>query len=239
MHNSNCCIILAATMENFHILYSCHTMIKVSRLVWLVDMRIWAVGHFLILTTYLLYAVIAKVINIISCAVGVSWWWVALFYSENVNEYLRLSAMDDSNVDRQQAQRVKAAFEKRNQKSTQTIAQLQRKLEVYTVRLRELDETGVLYPGGSRHTHRQARTVLKDVGQGIRLNVCSFPRLLCWAYHLAWLWSPCGIGLTIIFLPCGFFFFLLQSFFFSSPNLSHRRLDICHTSTHGVALVWI
>ena len=33
-----------------------------------------------------------------------------------------------------------------------------------------------------------------------------------------------------------FFFFLL---FFSSPNLSGRRLDVYHTSTHGVALVWI
>ena len=33
------------------------------------------------------------------------------------------------------------------------------------------------------------------------------------------------------------FFFL--SFFFSSPNLSRRRLDVCHTSTHGVALVRI
>ena len=39
----------------------------------------------------------------------------------------------------------------------------------------------------------------------------------------------------IIFLPCGFFFFYL-SFFFSSPNLSGRRLDVYHTSTHGVAL---
>jgi len=29
------------------------------------------------------------------------------------------------------------------------------------------------------------------------------------------------------------------SFFFSSPNLSRRRLDVCHTSTHGVALVRI
>jgi len=28
-------------------------------------------------------------------------------------------------------------------------------------------------------------------------------------------------------------------FFFSSPNLSRRRLDVCHTSTHGVALVRI
>ena len=48
------------------------------------------------------------------------------------------------------------------------------------------------------------------------------------------LWSPYGIGQTIIFLPYGYFFF-----FFSSPNLSRRRLDVCHTSTHGVALVRI
>ena len=28
-------------------------------------------------------------------------------------------------------------------------------------------------------------------------------------------------------------------FFFPTPNLSRRRLDVCHTSTHGVALVRI
>jgi len=28
-------------------------------------------------------------------------------------------------------------------------------------------------------------------------------------------------------------------FFFPSPNLSGRRLDVYHTSTHGVALAWI
>ena len=33
--------------------------------------------------------------------------------------------------------------------------------------------------------------------------------------------------------------FLSSIFFFSSPNLSGRRLDVCHTSTHGVALVRI
>jgi len=33
--------------------------------------------------------------------------------------------------------------------------------------------------------------------------------------------------------------FLLSSVIFSSPNLSRRKLDVCHTSTHGVALVWI
>jgi len=50
--------------------------------------------------------------------------------------------------------------------------------------------------------------------------------------------SPYGIGQTIIFSSCGFFFFYLS--FFSSPNLSRRRLDVCHTkTTHGVVLVQI
>jgi len=39
-----------------------------------------------------------------------------------------------------------------------------------------------------------------------------------------------------IFLP---WFLLLSSFFFSSPNLSRRKLDVYHTSTHRVALVRI
>ena len=57
---------------------------------------------------------------------------------------------------------------------------------------------------------------------------------------LLFLWSPYAIGQTIIFLPCDFYLsFLLLSFFFSSPNLSGRRLDVYHTSTRGVALVRI
>jgi len=76
----------------------------------------------------------------------------------------------------------------------------------------------------------------------------------------AFLWSPYGIGQTIIFSSCRLFFllspyvigqtiifssrsFFLPSYFyllfFSSPNLSGRRLDVYHTSTHGVALVRI
>ena len=46
------------------------------------------------------------------------------------------------------------------------------------------------------------------------------------------LWPPCVAEADIILLPCGFFFFYL----FSSPNLSRRRLDVYHTSTHGVAI---
>jgi len=34
-------------------------------------------------------------------------------------------------------------------------------------------------------------------------------------------------------------FVLSSPSFFSSPNLSCHRLDVCHTSTHGVALVQI
>jgi len=56
------------------------------------------------------------------------------------------------------------------------------------------------------------------------------------------LWPPCVADADIIFLPCGFF--LLSSFYIPRliPNLSAvsgRRLDVYHTSTHGVALVRI
>jgi len=54
-------------------------------------------------------------------------------------------------------------------------------------------------------------------------------------------------NLTVSYGRAGHYIFalwyllLLSSFFlyFFSPNLSRRRLDVCHTSTHGVALVRI
>ena len=45
------------------------------------------------------------------------------------------------------------------------------------------------------------------------------------------------VAQTIIFSSCSLF--LLLSFLFSSPNLIRRRVDVYHTSTHGVALVRI
>jgi predicted transcriptional regulator len=57
---------------------------------------------------------------------------------ENVNEFLKLCA----NADRQQQSRMKLLFEKKNQKSAQSIAQLQRKLEDYQKKLRNLEERG-------------------------------------------------------------------------------------------------
>jgi len=49
---------------------------------------------------------------------------------------------------------------------------------------------------------------------------------------MAALRSRCG---HYIFAP----WFLSSMFFFSSPNLSGCRLDVYHTSTHGVALLQI
>jgi len=50
---------------------------------------------------------------------------------------------------------------------------------------------------------------------------------------MAALRSRCGHYIFVLW------FLLLLSFLYSSPNLSHRRFDIYHTSTHGVALVRI
>ncbi|XP_066993272.2 transmembrane and coiled-coil domains protein 2 isoform X2 [Anabrus simplex] len=77
---------------------------------------------------------------------------------DNVNEYLKLAA----NADKQQLLRIKAVFEKKNQKSAQSISQLQKKLESYNKRLRDLETRGL--PA----SHRQPREVLRDMGQGLK-----------------------------------------------------------------------
>ena len=48
---------------------------------------------------------------------------------------------------------------------------------------------------------------------------------------------PSGWALAHILVSSCFFFLLLLLSFFSSPNLSSRRLDVYHTSAHGVVLV--
>ena len=54
------------------------------------------------------------------------------------------------------------------------------------------------------------------------------------------LWPPYEIGGPLYFCPVvTIFLSFFLSIFFSSPNLSGRRLDVYHTSTHGVALVRI
>ncbi|KAH8417525.1 hypothetical protein KR222_001419 [Zaprionus bogoriensis] len=79
---------------------------------------------------------------------------------DNVKEYLKLAA----SADKQQLQRIKAVFEKKNQKSAHSISQLQKKLDNYTKRAKDLQNHQ--FPAKSQH--RQPREVLRDVGQGLR-----------------------------------------------------------------------
>lgn len=86
---------------------------------------------------------------------------------ENVNEYLRLA----SQADKLQQTRLKAVFEKKNTKSAQQMAHLQRKLDSYQRRLRVLEAQGATgIPG-----HRAPKQVLRGVGIGIK-TVISKPR---------------------------------------------------------------
>ncbi|XP_062544987.1 transmembrane and coiled-coil domains protein 2 isoform X2 [Armigeres subalbatus] len=77
----------------------------------------------------------------------------------NVNEYLKLAA----NADKQQLQRIKAVFEKKNQKSAHNISLLQKKLESYSKRYKDMQ-----YHQNQKQQIRQPREMLRDVGQGLR-----------------------------------------------------------------------
>ncbi|XP_028575111.1 transmembrane and coiled-coil domains protein 1 isoform X1 [Podarcis muralis] len=74
---------------------------------------------------------------------------------DNVAEYLKLA----NNADKQQSARIKQVFEKKNQKSAQTILQLQKKLEHYHRKLREIEQNGI---------PRQPKDVLRDMHQGLK-----------------------------------------------------------------------
>ncbi|XP_051854500.1 transmembrane and coiled-coil domains protein 2 isoform X1 [Antechinus flavipes] len=74
---------------------------------------------------------------------------------DNVAEYLKLA----NNADKQQVSRIKQVFEKKNQKSAQTIAQLHKKLEHYHRRLKEIEQNG---------PSRQPKDVLRDMQQGLK-----------------------------------------------------------------------
>lgn len=109
-------------------------------------------------------------------------------FVDNVNEYLKLA----SNADKTQVQRIKAVFEKKNQKSAQCIQQLQKKLESYNKKLKELETKGV-----QAHHHRQPREVLRDMGQGLKYVIC---------FNLSFLTHPLP-------LCCSFCFFCFLNLF--------------------------
>ncbi|XP_064010964.1 transmembrane and coiled-coil domain protein 3 isoform X2 [Pogoniulus pusillus] len=74
----------------------------------------------------------------------------------NVAEYLKLV----SSADKQQAGRIKQVFEKKNQKSAHSIAQLQKKLEQYHRKLKDLEQNGA-----SRTAKETCKDSLKEAQQ--------------------------------------------------------------------------
>lgn len=76
---------------------------------------------------------------------------------DNVAEYLKLV----NSADKQQAGRIKQVFEKKNQKSAHSIAQLQKKLEQYHKKLKDIEQNG-----SSKATKDTSKDNLKDVQHG-------------------------------------------------------------------------
>ncbi|KAM3935379.1 transmembrane and coiled-coil domains protein 2 isoform 2-T2 [Leptodactylus fuscus] len=87
---------------------------------------------------------------------------------DNVAEYLKLA----NNADRQQASRIKQVFEKKNQKSAQTIAQLHKKLEHYHKKLKEIEQNGISRQ--PKDVLRDMQQGLKDVGANVRAGISGF-----------------------------------------------------------------
>lgn len=95
-----------------------------------------------------------------------------------------------ANADKQQLQRIKAVFEKKNQKSANSIAQLQKKLDGYHKRIKNWEvchssltifvfddiryHFNILLfqqthgSSSGQGTHRQPREMLRDMGQGLK-----------------------------------------------------------------------
>ncbi|XP_062921440.1 transmembrane and coiled-coil domains protein 2 isoform X1 [Mobula hypostoma] len=87
---------------------------------------------------------------------------------ENVAEYLKLA----NNADKQQASRIKQVFEKKNQKSAQTISQLHKKLDHYRRKLKEIEQNGLSRQ--PKDVLRDMQQGLKDVGANVRAGISGF-----------------------------------------------------------------
>ena len=94
----------------------------------------------------------------------------------------------------------------------------------------------VVYIGGSRGFVGLARTHL-SILITLKTAVCNdiYKILFCFLAEYIIMVALCNRAEHYIFA----LWFLSSIFFISSPNLSGRRSDVYHTSTHGVALVRI
>uniref|UniRef100_A0A3B3T4F9 Transmembrane and coiled-coil domain family 3 n=1 Tax=Paramormyrops kingsleyae TaxID=1676925 RepID=A0A3B3T4F9_9TELE len=85
---------------------------------------------------------------------------------DNVAEYLKLIG----NADKQQLSRIKQVFEKKNQKSAQTIAQLQKKLEQYHKKMRDNEDLKDSLKDVSGSGRHPSVDKVKTIGPGVSLS---------------------------------------------------------------------
>ncbi|XP_066865978.1 transmembrane and coiled-coil domain protein 3 isoform X3 [Kogia breviceps] len=133
----------------------------------------------------------------------------------NVAEYLKLV----SSADKQQAGRIKQVFEKKNQKSAQSIAQLQKKLEQYHRKLRELEQNGA--PRSSKDV---AKDNLKDIQSPLK-DAQARARAAPHSLESSKSGLP-GVSLTppvFVFSKSREFANLIRNKFGSADNIAHLR----------------
>ncbi|KAM9311667.1 transmembrane and coiled-coil domain protein 3 [Gastrophryne carolinensis] len=144
----------------------------------------------------------------------------------NVAEYLKLV----NSADKQQASRIKQVFEKKNQKSAHTISQLQKKLEQYHKKLKELEQNG----SSTKSTKDVSKDNLKDLQISFK-EVSSTARPSGLAEHSK-MGVP-GVSLTppmFVFNKSREFANLIRNKFGSADNIAHLKntLDDFHPESN-------
>lgn len=133
----------------------------------------------------------------------------------NVAEYLKLV----SSADKQQAGRIKQVFEKKNQKSAHSIAQLQKKLEQYHRKLREIEQNGA-----TRSSKDISKDSLKEIQHSLKdAHVKSRTAPHCLESSKS---SMPGVSLTppvFVFNKSREFANLIRNKFGSADNIAHLK----------------
>lgn len=146
----------------------------------------------------------------------------------NVAEYLKLV----NSADKQQASRIKQVFEKKNQKSAHTIAQLQKKLEQYHKKLKDIEQNG----SATKSTKDLSKENLKDLQHSLKDVNSSSTRPTGPAEH-GKMGVP-GVSLTppmFVFNKSREFANLIRNKFGSADNIAHLKntLDDFHPESNA------
>ncbi|ETE69950.1 Transmembrane and coiled-coil domains protein 3, partial [Ophiophagus hannah] len=136
----------------------------------------------------------------------------------NVAEYLKLV----NSADKQQAGRIKQVFEKKNQKSAHSIAQLQKKLEQYHRKLKEIEQNS-----SSKSTRDSSKDSLKEIQHSLK-DAHGKARVTSQANESCKTGVP-GVSLTppvFVFNKSREFANLIRNKFGSADNIAHLKSSL-------------